>query len=324
MFNLEKITDNFKNIPITRTSLEKIKAYARIARGSELYGFLLSPLDLNDGIVRKVILAQDQVVSGSSASLDPLAAANTKSEIETLGYKAIGFWHSHGRHNVFHSGIDDENMDNHYMTLALNNEEKIATPRKNSRYINFSDGKIVYEVNGLEFSITLENPQKTNELGFLSGDYIRLSEEIDIAACLTRDFRLLLKEENVLFNLGNIQKLEIKKLAEQNSQTLGVAYSIVVNDNGQQYGEMTANRWCSSCEKQERRTYKDTDIKIVEEGNEFYTEDELKRDISQRVKNYQRFMKLENQIVPAKIDNSNKPDGKSLCRRIIDTIANKE
>jgi hypothetical protein len=330
MYQLEKITENFTSIPITRTSFEKMKDYAKIVRGTELYGFLLSPMEYKDGIVRKIMLAKDQIVTSSSASLDPVSAANAKCEIEEMGYKAIGFWHSHGGFNTFHSHTDDENMKDHFMTLALNNQERIEPQSKNSRYIDSENGRMVYRINGLDISISLEKPSKGFEKRFLSGDYIKNPTDAEILAAITGDMQMFLKCEGFYYDIANIKDIQIKRSSPVDIKTLGLAYSIVVNDRGKSYGEMAKTAWCSSCEKQENQIYKDVKVNIVEEGNESYSLDELKKDIAERVKTRPRFGNLNltdsniQDLEQKENGGETKYEEKGLCKTLRDMIAKRE
>lgn len=313
MFNLEKITENLTTIPITKTSFEKMKDYAKLAKGTELYGFLLSPIDYNDGIVRKIVLAKNQIVSSGSAKLDPIAAAESKAEIEELGFKPIGFWHSHGGFSTFHSHIDDENMRNHYLTLALNNEEKIEIPTKNNRYLDSENGRMVYIVDGLEISISLLKPDKAFEKRFLSSEYIQNPSDSKLIAALTGDLRMFLKYDDIYFDIENIKDVQIKRYPAAQFKTMGLAYSIVVNDRGKSYGEIAMTSWCNSCERQENFVHKNVGIRVVEEGNEKYNIEELKKEIDERVKTHSgNKLQIESGFEEVNVDEEENKSGEKL------------
>ena len=125
MKDFERVTENITLIPKTKKTLDKILEYARLMGGSECYGYLLSPANINDGIVYNAILAPGQSVSGISARISGESAAAAKAEIQNLGYKSIGFWHSRGYGWPHHSGTDSGKLDSLLLSCAGNTAEMV-------------------------------------------------------------------------------------------------------------------------------------------------------------------------------------------------------
>jgi len=100
---------------ISRYAYEKAFRYARLVmrgrKGSvEIGGFLTKPKDSQDRVARDAFLARDQEVSRAMYKLDAGDVAKAGKELEQQGQQIIGWWHSHGKFNTFHSKIDDGNQ----------------------------------------------------------------------------------------------------------------------------------------------------------------------------------------------------------------------
>ena len=283
--NLQINTEDFTTIPITSYSLEKIKAYSKLAKSSEVYGFLLAPLDDSDGIIRSVILAMGQYASSGGAGIDEIAAGKAKAEIENLGYKPIGFWHSHGSHSVWHSKTDDHNLDTLLGSFAGNNEEKLSKHGKNYSYIDHEKNKIVYRNGPFEIALSLDKSDTSYESRHLGEKYLKLSNDpsIDIVAALTSDFKFLIKDGANIIIAQKPIAIEIRKPNTDEFRAIGVAYSIVANKRGEIYSELALNKWCSFCERDETSISKDVKLRIMDSEKVQLDETQLKKDLEERV-----------------------------------------
>ncbi len=289
-YNLETVTGNYTKIPINKSSMSKIKAYAQMARDIELYGFLLAPKGSNDGIVRDILLARNQSVSEASGHLRGVAVGQSKAEIENLGYKALGFWHSHANFGVCHSPTDNENMDTLYQTLAANNQEKRTIEQENIRYIDQENGKLVYRIEGLEISIALEKSDEVSEKRYLGKEHLILSDSTELIAGITKDLRLFIRDLGVVIENSNLESIEVRRYPGRQIQTIGAAYSIVTNNRGDEYGEIALSKWCGVCQSDEVKMYKDVEMDIIDDGiPDLFTESQLAADINERVKSRRGF-----------------------------------
>ena len=103
-------------IKITPGALTKIKTYARLVEritgsSNECYGFLLSKKDDDSGLVVDAYLADNQTYSSAHVSINGEDVVKGSDAVDPKGYKIVGWWHSHGRLGVFHSGTDRENFE---------------------------------------------------------------------------------------------------------------------------------------------------------------------------------------------------------------------
>ena len=113
----QKDEPNFglNELHISEYAYQKAFRYAKlilkVKRGNnEVGGFLTTPEDAQDRVVRDVFLARNQVVSSVEYKLEPLDVLEAKRELTEEGQKIIGWWHSHGRGTTFHSPTDDRNQ----------------------------------------------------------------------------------------------------------------------------------------------------------------------------------------------------------------------
>ncbi|MBU4086593.1 MAG: Mov34/MPN/PAD-1 family protein [Nanoarchaeota archaeon] len=280
-------TANFTYLPITERTLEKIRAYGMLSGRLECYGFLISPIKINDGVAYDAILAPNQEVSGSHGHLSGEAAAEAKEEIENMGFKAIGFWHSHGNHLTFHSGTDDENMDTLYRAFAGNTEEKVVKNIDRDLRPDYDACQIIYRKAGLEMKFQMDKGNMAYESNMVNPDYFRLHGEpnSDIILALTSDMRLLLKDEKSRIVLREPKLIEIGKCKSHEFLATGFAYSIVTNSRGELYGEITVVKWCSLCEKESIETKRNIVINPIKVEKDLeFTRKQLEQDLEERVR----------------------------------------
>jgi len=248
---LQERTKDFKEIPITKGAFEKLKEYARISGSQECYGFLLTPQNKFDGVIYNAILAPNQKVSGASAGITGEAAAYAKAEIKNLGYKAIGFWHSHGTMNPHHSPTDDANMKHLLLSLASNVEEKYFAERKEGLDIEGND--LVFRRGNLELKVSLTDEDFSCDIKPIRENYFQTIEE-----CNSKPLILITENQTLIINDKKLRVMAKNpcsvQLKQNNGKTLGnvgVAYSIVFNKYGKHYEQIGISRWCNNCENLE-------------------------------------------------------------------------
>jgi hypothetical protein len=293
-YQLQKITEDFSSIPITGSCLEKIKNYAKLSKRREIYGFLLNPMDATDGIVRKTLIASQQEVSGSSVNLEAQAAAISKSEIENLGMKTIGFWHSHAGFGTFHSSTDDTNLDQLYRDIAQNNEERIITGRSNYRYLDQKKGRVIYRLGDLEVAIKLKDPEKSCERRILNQKAINFPKDSRLGLVDSSTLGLYLRDGDIILQLDNIQDFSVSRVESEDCVSLGLAYSLVVNEGGAEYGEIAKVKWCGKCEESSVQIYKKCKTKIIDDSqdpSEIFSLSELEEEIKGRTKKESNFLR---------------------------------
>lgn len=286
---LQTITESFKKVPITKNTFEKIKGYAKICGVDECYGFLLTPKDKNDGIVYNAILAANQRVSGASAGITGEAAAHAKAEIKNLGYKAVGFWHSHGHGNPFHSGTDNHNMEHLMLAFATNVEEKYRTEAKEGYDIEGSD--IVFRRKGQELRLSFGNGDFCFDVKPIGKDYFQPIKEDNSEPLLivTKKLNLIINDENKRLMTKNPCNIQFGKNEGKSIQNIGVAYSIVVNSSGKHYAEIGVSKWCNVCEKLETKI-SEAELNIIEAENDIqFNRQTLEEDLEKRIIGYKKF-----------------------------------
>jgi len=271
-------------ISVTLNTKRKILCYAKIMSRTECYGILLSPININDGIIYNAILAQNQKVGGSSAGINDNAASATKAEIENMGYKSIGFWHSHAEFGAWHSSTDDGNLENLLLDFAGNTETAIEIEKKARGY------NLYHNTSNLFFSLPLGN--RSLEIKIKNRDcnfaVRKLSKDTRNGIKYDSDKRILYVVNNgellALMNIDN-PNFRLVPLRKEKIGETGTAYSIVVNHRGELYGEMAKTECCYSCGKIETKIIKNVSIKPVEVKKDIiFTEEELKEEIRRKVR----------------------------------------
>jgi len=108
-----------EELHITEHAFTKARTYAKLAceiRNDpklECGGYLIAPKDSGDRVARDAYLARGQIVGGTgnmSYRLEGKDVIRAGREIEALGCKVLGWWHSHGNYEVFHSPTDAANQ----------------------------------------------------------------------------------------------------------------------------------------------------------------------------------------------------------------------
>ncbi|HLC56178.1 MAG TPA: Mov34/MPN/PAD-1 family protein [Candidatus Nanoarchaeia archaeon] len=100
---------------ISKYAYEKAFRYAELVMRErsdsvEIGGFLTTQKGANDRVARDAFLARDQEVSRGFYKLSAEDVLKAKKEIEDKEQKIIGWWHSHGRFDAYHSETDSKNQ----------------------------------------------------------------------------------------------------------------------------------------------------------------------------------------------------------------------
>jgi proteasome lid subunit RPN8/RPN11 len=299
--NLESVTGNYSAVPMLSGARDRMMAYAHLSGGHEVYGFLVAPKSSTDGIVRHVVLAQNQHVSAAHAGISEAAAGESKAEMENLGYKPIGFWHSHGNGSVWHSGTDDANMEALLRSFAGNNEHRKATRNPNAQYIDYDHNAIVCRVNGSEVRLSLDRAGLGYENRFVGTDYMVVGGA-PVLAVITTDLRVLVRNGPCALEAKDVRELRVSPAREEQVHITGLAYSVVVNSKGDAYAEMAVNNWCSVCEREETRINKNVKVNVIEGSSAPFSQEELLSELETRVAGFRRGKKWS--ILSAITDNS--------------------
>ena len=146
-----------RRLKITSMALRRVQTFAQlvdehIGSGYECIGFLLG--QAGSDVADAVMLAPGQRVTTASVIIDGPSVLAAGREIEGLGQTVIGWWHSHGRLQNFHSGTDDNNTRDVLHQIACSNhfdlEQELLpqTTNGNSASLSFTDGSESIEILG--------------------------------------------------------------------------------------------------------------------------------------------------------------------------------
>lgn len=288
---MEKLieTKNYEKIPITKNTLKKIQSYAKISGSNECYGFLISPLNVMDGVVYNAILAPDQKVSGGTAKIDGRAAAIAKVEIKNMGYKPIGFWHSHGSMAPWHSGTDDKNMDRRLLSFAANTEVQERTEAKEG--YDIENNELIYRRENLELRVGLENGNFDFSVKPVNKEYFQKTQEdeSDPLLVITKKLNLIINDQGKRLMTKNPCSIKIGECVGKTIKNTGIGYSIVTNHHGKIFAEIGTSKWCNVCERLETKVSEaKLDILTIENDLEFTIEN-LKTEFKTKVKGFGGF-----------------------------------
>ena len=112
----EQSARNAKKLRLTRGCYEKIMLYAALTSritniGMECYGYLLREKWKTDELITNMYFADDQLVSSAYVQVTVEGIRKAMQEVSRRGCEIVGWWHSHGSFNVFHSGTDVKNFE---------------------------------------------------------------------------------------------------------------------------------------------------------------------------------------------------------------------
>jgi hypothetical protein len=238
---------------ITQGALQKAYTYAWLVcdtyqESLECYGYLISPKAMRDRIVRDLFIPR-QVASGADVQILGEDVIRAGHAIDRLGYKVIGWWHSHANFETFHSNTDADNMMNILNKIAPINYITVY------KRIPLFDGKLTAKKKGDTFELSnTHHPGKT-----------------------------------IIFDThgASLEKKELEKLTQVSLRTpvrIGFAYSIVVNALGDKpYTEIATKDFCGMCSSGEDES-RETRCKIVKEKVTPLDELEISKEIKKKIK----------------------------------------
>jgi hypothetical protein len=142
---------------ITSEAFRRVQTYAQlvdrhVGNGYECMGFLLG--EAGGDVVDAVMLAPGQRVTAASARIDGQSVLAAGREIEQSGKTVVGWWHSHGNFQNFHSGTDDDNTRDVLLQVAFSNhldlEEELPSQAAGDHgsILRFVDGAGTIEIFG--------------------------------------------------------------------------------------------------------------------------------------------------------------------------------
>lgn len=240
---------------ITRPALDKAYRYAELAydvlkESLECYGYLISPKDANDRIARDVYLAANQEASSAGVKVSGEGIIQSGREIDKMGYRVLGWWHSHADFDTFHSGIDDENM-----IKILNAIAPVNYVVENRQMPLFS-GNLGTRKRGNSLEIyDINNPDRKLNLDMLKGEDFNPKE------------------------LAAIQGARVNMPVR-----VGFAYSIVVNANRDKpYCEIATRDFCGLCWGGDERS-RGARLRVVDGPRVSMNKREMKKEIRKKVK----------------------------------------
>ncbi|MCB9359271.1 Mov34/MPN/PAD-1 family protein [Candidatus Woesearchaeota archaeon] len=111
----ERKQQNSRKLRITRGAMAKIQLYADLTSETvdskmECYGYLLRPRWVDDDLITNIYFADDQLNSAAHTFVPAEKVKEAVDKCESMDYEIVGWWHSHGGINVFHSGTDIQNF----------------------------------------------------------------------------------------------------------------------------------------------------------------------------------------------------------------------
>ena len=124
MANIEETLADLTTLKITEAAYEKATRYAKFAfkqQKSECYGWLLTPSNGEDSVVRDVMFADRQKASYVRVETSDLGVVLSAEDAARRGYKFVGWWHSHADFEPFQSGIDKNNTMGLVNLIGLKN-----------------------------------------------------------------------------------------------------------------------------------------------------------------------------------------------------------
>jgi len=199
----EKTDELFSELKITDYAYKKIKAYASLAciianASIECGGYLVTPKEDHDYIVKDAYLSKDQKVTGVEYVVDSEPDMDFLKEIKNDGYKMVGWWHSHGSMNPFHSGTDDDTFKSIYYNIFPYNKKEL--------------NREIIPLSGDSFKIEYQNDKTGNNyILFKSNNFLEDIIEMRVG------------------NNFNLNDVEVKGIKIKKFKGISFAYSLVVN-----------------------------------------------------------------------------------------------
>ncbi len=249
------VSNGLKTLHITEYAYEKAYAYARLAckkaKGSiECGGYLIAPKDAKDRIATDSFLAKNQDVRDGLFTIEAKDVIEAGREVNEMGYKVLGWWHSHGNTGTFFSKLDDDGQKTVLNEIgAFNYIAQIDTKEVGNLEARIEDGRIVM--------FDKRNPGRRYEIE-VDGDPTKIS----IA-------KLILQQEK---RIGFAYGLVVNN----------------VKTDKKPYIEIATREICSSCKASKYESVR-SGITFFNVGEGVIDEKALMNDIKKRVKMKSRF-----------------------------------
>ena len=239
---------------ITSPALEKAYRYAELVcdvlkESLECYGYLITPKDTNDRVARDVYLAANQEASSAGVEVSGQGIIESGREIDKIGFRVLGWWHSHADFDTFHSSTDNKNM------LKILNVIAPTNYIVGRREILLLNGQVGVRRKGKDVEIyDVNNPDRRITFNPNGEDF---------------DPELLSALSDVKVNMP---------------VRVGFAYSVVVNARrGKPYCEIATKDYCGLCWEGDERSVKSR-LRIVDGPKVSMNKKEMSLEIKTKVK----------------------------------------
>lgn len=268
------VNNGLDTLHITKYAFEKAYAYAKLAVKKaedtiECGGYLIAPKDSQDRIATDSYLAKNQDVSDGLFTINAQDVIKAGREINEMNYRVLGWWHSHGNLRTFFSPTDDNGQKTMLNEIGA---------------INYITQKQRNEIQGPEVQI------RGNKIIVFDKKNPGKKYEFEIK--------------------GNPNKISISNLGLESEKRIGFAYGLVVNVPGEQdyglrtkrkikknkiediitgdypkkpYAEIATRDLCSYCRTSKEESVP-VDVTVFENGEFEINEDELMKEIEERVR----------------------------------------
>jgi len=281
------VNNDLDNIHITKYAFEKAYVYARLAcekaRGTiECGGYLIAPRQAQDRIATDSFLAKNQDVSSGLFTIEAEDVIKAGREINEMGYKVLGWWHSHGNLGTFFSKTDD------------NGQRTVLNEISAFNYVTKRDDK---EIGNLEVRTEDErivmfdkrNPERRYEIE-VDGDLSKIS--------ITK--LKLQQEKRIGFAYGLVVNVPGHwdfdwrgKNKHRTTKTILLDEKDITKNNypRKPYAEIATRDLCGFCKNSEDKSIP-VDITLFDTGKVDIDENVLMAEIEDRVKMSPRFLSL--------------------------------
>lgn len=247
----EKDYDDIKSLKITEGALKKAQTYAVnikrvLGKDIECYGYLITPNEFTDGVVRDIFLASQEADS-MQVKLDIDDVIRAGKELKAKGFKILGWWHSHNTMSTFHSGTDDENLFTILNEIAPINFVEV----KNEKEMFTKNAKTQITKEGLKI---IDNE---------------------------KDIEFIMKYDGTIGNKTRMVSSTLKAPIK-----VGYAYSMVVNSTGQTpHTEVAIKEFCPLYLREKDEEKLKVPLEIIKTKEKIrINENEIQKEIKKKVK----------------------------------------
>jgi proteasome lid subunit RPN8/RPN11 len=282
-------------LQITKAAYEKAFAYARIISelsgdlGTEITGYLVTPKEAKDRVVRDCYLINGQLAEPAEVKIQPQDIIQAGREIDEMGYRVLGWWHSHGDLKTFHSSIDVENQMTVLNAIAPFNYVIEKADKKLEDLKVYREGKdIVLSERrdpGIKYRLTLdENSGLT-----LANMQIEMEKRVGFA------YSLVVHGPKLKVRVPIVRKKNTKNSligffhsSESDYEPVMVdgrpAFRIEHRDREiKPYAEIATRLNCDFCNEMTEKS-RDVDVRVFDKDNIDFDEEELFKEVREKVR----------------------------------------